>query len=112
MSIQLDEIYIIEPIKTRICEIRLLNDGEQLFFGTKGNVSLVDFFGPGGKGFDFTIHIQTAEGKVELPVESNTSYLTEDSITLSVPLAGRQILKNIEEGTRFIVAFTRPAGDE
>ncbi len=112
MSIQLDEIYIIEPIKTRICAIRLLNDGEEIFFGTKGNISLVDFFGSGGRGFDFTIHIQTAEGKVELPVERNTSYLTEDSITLSVPLEERQILKNIEKGTRFIVAFTRPVGNE
>ena len=112
MSIQLDETYIIEPKRTRICEIRLLLDGEQIFFRTEGNVSLVDFFGSGGKGFDYVFHIQTAEGVVALPVESNTAYLTDDSITLTVPSEGRPILKNIEQGTRFILALTRPKGDE
>ena len=46
MSVNYDDIYVIEPGGTRICEIRNLRNGEQVFFRVKGNVSLVDFFGP------------------------------------------------------------------
>ena len=111
MSFQLDDIYIIEPIETRICEISLLQDGEQIFFRVKGNMSLVDFFGPGGRGCEYSFHFQTAEGTVELPVLSNTFYLTCDTITLGVPPSGRHLLNNIKKGTRFILAVTAPAID-
>ena len=108
MNFNLDELYIIEPIRSRVCAIGRRKCGEHLFLRAEGNRSLVDFFGPGGKGHDYTVHIQTDEGKVEIPVGSNTYYLTENTITLIVPSSGRHILNNIEEGTRFIFAMTRP----
>lgn len=112
MNIQLDEVYVIEPIRSRICGIRLLQDGKQILFEVQGKTSLVDFFGPGGKGHDNTFWIQSVEGKVELPVSSTTDYLTENTITLNVPPGGRQLLKNIKSGDRFILAVTKPATDK
>ena len=109
MSFELDQIYIIEPNHSEISGIRLLQDGERILFRVKGNVSQLDFYGPCGGGHEYTFHIQTAEGVVELPVESNTFFLTDDSITFSVPPSGRDILNNIEKGTRFIFAVTKPA---
>ena len=111
MSFQLDDVYVVEPSGTRICQIRSLRNGEHFFLRAKGNVSLVDFFGPGGQGHGYTVHIQTAEGKVDLPVKSNTFYLTDDTITLCVPPEDRHLLNNIETGTRFILAFTRLESD-
>lgn len=111
MNIQPDEVYVIEPNRSRICGIRLLQDGKQILFKVEGNTSLVDFFGAGGGGNDYTFWIQSLEGKVELPLASTTDYLTEDTITLNVPSEGRRILTNIAAGDRFIVAMTKPACD-
>ena len=108
MSFQLDKVYIIEPSKSRITGIRLLQDGKQLFFQVEGSLSLVDYYGPSGAGHDRSFWIQTVDGKVELPVASATDYLTEDSITFNVPPEGRQILRNINSGDRFIFAVTAP----
>ena len=108
MDSQHDYLYVIEPIKSRITGIRQLRDGKQILFQVEGSKSLVDFFGPGGAGHGRSFCIQSAEGKVELPVASATDYLTEDSITLNVPPEGRQILRNISSGDRFIIAVTAP----
>lgn len=108
MTFQLDDLYEIEPIKSRITGIKRLRDGKQILFQIEGSRSLVDFFGLGGSGHDWSFWIQSADGKVELPVASATDYLTEDSITFNVPPAGRLILRNIRSGDRFIVAVTSP----
>lgn len=108
MTFQLDDLYEIKPIKSRITGIRRLRDGEQILFQIKGSRSLVEFFGPGGSGNDWSFWIQSEDGKVELQVASAADYLTEDSITFNVPPAGRRILRNISSGDRFIVRVTAP----
>ena len=108
MTFQLDDLYEVEPIKSRIIGIRRLRDGKQILFQFEGSRSIVDFFGLDGSGHDWSFWIQSVDGKVELPVASATDYLTEDSITFNVPPAGRQILENIRSGDRFIVAVTAP----
>ena len=112
MSIRLQIHYEIEQTRARISHIQNLQNGELLSFGTDGNLSLADYFGPGGKGNDCTVSIQTVEGRFDIPVAGNTVVLTDDTITLSVPSSGRGILNNIDEGDRFIFAIHRPAKDK
>ena len=112
MSFQLDEVYVIEPNQSRVTAIRLLRDGKQIFFQVEGSQSLIDYYGPGGEGHDHSFWIQSVDGKVEFPVASATDYLTEDSITFNVPPEGRQILRNIGSGDRFIFAVTAPSNSK
>ncbi len=104
----LEVSFEIEGTHATIDRIGTLNDGELLSFSASGTLSLDDYFGIGGRGHECSVSIQTAEGRVDIPVASNTVSLTNDTITLKVPAAGRAILKKITSGTRLIFAIHRP----
>ena len=102
----------IEEARATINRIQNLQDGALLSFSASGTLSLADYFGPDGRGHDCTVSIQTTEGRVDIPVAGNTDSLTQDTITLNVPVSGRTILNNITTGTRFIFAIARPQKDQ
>ena len=101
----------LEPVKATVVEIAVPQEGALLSFRVRGNLSLVDYFGPKGKGADSIVAVQTLEGRVDIPVKDNIESIADDNIVLRVHEAGQSILQNITEGTRFIFAVARPKAD-
>lgn len=109
MSAWIEIQYQLEQSKATIDRIQTLDDGAVLSFSASGSLSIADYFGAVGRGHDSTVSIQTTEGRVDIPIASNTISLTDDTITLNVPQDGRGIVNNIAEGTKFIFAIHRPS---
>ena len=87
-----------------ITRIRIWNNGADLrLWDNPSPETLSSFFGPGGAGADLTLHVQTAAGAETVSIgPAGGNYLNVEG----EPAA---FLDAIVEGTRFILAFTRPA---
>ena len=87
-----------------ITRIRIRANGAELrLWDNPSPETLSSFFGSGGAGADLTLHVQTAAGVETMSIgPAGGNYLNVEG----EPAA---FLDAIVEGTRFILAFTRPA---
>ena len=87
-----------------ITRIRIRNNGAELrMWDTPSPETFSSFFGAGGAGADLTVHVQTAAGVETMSIG------TAGSNYLNVEGEPAAFLDAIVEGTRFILALTRPA---
>ena len=87
-----------------ITRIRIRDNGAELrMWDNPSPEDLSSFFGPGGAGADLTLHVQTAAGAETMSIGSAGGNFVNAE---GEPAA---FLDAIVEGTRFILAFTRPS---
>ena len=67
------------------------------------------FFGTGGAGRDLTVYLQTqSDGLVSFTVASAFLSAGDNWLNVVLPVTGRTLLNNLENGDRFIFALARP----
>ena len=74
----------LEPVKATVVEIAVPREGALLSFRVRGNLSLVDYFGPKGKGADSIVAVQTVPSNSadvpDIPVKDNIESIADDNI--------------------------------
>ena len=80
---------------------------ERISLNDNGLLDLNTYFGADGDGNDLTLHIQTAAGSVEFPIEGNIVESGIHYVILSIPADSQSFIAGISDGDRFIFALTR-----
>ena len=92
----------------RISRIRLPS-ANALQLNDNPNPTDLGAFFDAGAGNDLTIHLQDAQGVASFAVADVTVTQTPNFARFTVPVAFETILSRIQDGDRFIIAFTREA---
>ena len=81
--------------------------GARIAFHDNSDLHLRNFFSANNPGNDLFIRIQTDDTVIGFPVDGNLITGSEDFATFNIPEFFRSTVAGIEQGDRFILAFTR-----